>query len=192
MKKYLFTVFLFLLLLIAYYNHATIQDVEFINRGYVLDSRYLPQLIEFSRSHDIRIETLQNWIMAESSGREKAYNRRSGDKGLCQLHDVEYLKNKYWHGQKKFSVWNGKDNLFIALAYLSDLIADHGVYYGFMAYNIGKSRIVNGNILNCGIEYVKRILPEVKAEDKNYITLDFKYVLIFREQILFDDRKRLI
>ena len=195
MKRYLFTVFLFLLLLIAAYNHASIQDVEFISREYILDSRYLPQLIDFSLKHDIRIETLQNWIMTESSGREKAYNKVSHDYGLCQLHDLKHLEKKYWISycrNQQFDKWNGEHNLFIGLAYLSDLITDLGTYYGFMAYNIGRSRVVNGNILDCGIEYVKRILPEGKSEKASYITLDLKHILAFREQILFDDRRKYV
>lgn len=191
MKQYLFIVILLLITLIAAYPN--IQDIEFINREYALDSKYLPQLIDFSLKHDIRIETLHNWIMAESSGREKSYNRKSKDYGLCQLHNVKYLKNKYWNGSEKFNIWNGNHNLFIALAYLSDLITDHGVYYGFMAYNIGPGRVSRGNILNVGIEYVRRILPESKTDNAIcYITFDLKYILIFNEQILFDDRKRLI
>ena len=98
MKRYLFTICLSLLLLIAAEVHPSIKDIEFINREYALDSKYLPQLIEFSLAHNIRIETLQNWIMAESSGRERAYNRKSRDYGLCQLHDIDYLVDKYWTG----------------------------------------------------------------------------------------------
>lgn len=196
MKRYLFTVFLFLLLLIAAYNHASIHDVEFISREYILDSRYLPQLIDFSLKHDIRIETLQNWILAESSGREKAYNRKSHDYGLCQLHGIDYLVKKYWTGGK-FNVWNGEHNLFIALAYLSDMINEFGTYNGFIAYNIGRSRVIRGEVLECGVAYVSRILPGENLEPATNsiqikITCDNLSRVQFWDQILFDDRRKLI
>lgn len=189
MKKYLFTVFLFLLLLIAAYNHATIQDITFINREYALDSKYLPQLIDFSVTHNIRIETLQNWIMAESSGREKAYNRKSKDYGLCQLHDIDYLVDKYWTGGN-FDIWNGEHNLFIALAYLSDLIQEFGTYKGFIAYNTGQTRVRAGKILQVGIEYAEKILTGEKEGPAKlpFIADNFKLVLVFRQQELYDKR----
>lgn len=192
MKRYLFIVILLLLMLChAYLAFPSVKDIEFINREYALDSKYLPQLIGFSLEHDIRIESLHNWIMAESSGRERAYNKKSRDYGLCQLHDVDYLVNKYWHGQEPFDIWNGEHNLFVALAYLSDLIDRRGVYYGFMAYNIGPGRVSRGQILNCGIEYVAKILPE----EITPITIDFigdnsRLIITFTYKELFDDRRQ--
>lgn len=162
MRKYIFTVSMLLLLLICAMGvHANIADLHFLNTGYRLHKKYIPQLIAFSQKHDIRIQTLQNWIMAESSGRERAYNKKSLDYGLCQLHDVDYLIDKYWTGGK-FDKYNGEHNLFIGLAYLSDLIDKHGIYYGFMAYNIGPGRVSRGKILKVGIKYVNSILPGEK------------------------------
>jgi len=191
MKRYIFFVCLLFLTLIAAY--PSIKDIEFINREYILDSKYLPQLIKFSLEHNIRMETLHNWIMAESSGRERAYNRKSGDKGLCQLHDIKYLKNKYWHMSGLFNVYNGEHNLFVALAYLGDLIDTFGIYHGFMAYNIGRGRIARGEILNCGIKYVNFILPEEKQLSSITCQLIYRHsVLTFQEQVLFDDRRQRI
>lgn len=182
------------LMFLSFPLFASIQDIEFINREYILDSKYLLQLIDFSLKYDIRIETMQNWIMAESSGNEKAFNRKSGDKGLCQLHDVDYLVGKYWQqpsNTRQFNVWNGEHNLFVTLAYLSDLIDRHGVRLGFMAYNIGPGRVSRGQILNCGIEYVAKILPE----EITPITLDFigdnsRLIITFTYQELYDDRRQ--
>ena len=190
MKRYLFTICLSLLLLIAAEVHPSIKDIEFINRGYALDSKYLPQLIDFSVTHNIRIETLQNWIMAESSGREKAYNRKSKDYGLCQLHDVDYLVKKYWRCKEIFDIWNGEHNLFIALAYLSDLIQEFGTYKGFIAYNTGQTRVRAGRILKVGIEYAEKILPGEKEGPAKlpFIADNFKLVLVFRQQELYDKR----
>ena len=194
MKSYLFTVCLFLLLLICAYVHPTIQDLQFINREYNLKNKYLPQLIDFSVTHNIRIETLQNWIMAESSGREKAYNRKSKDYGLCQLHDVDYLVGKYWGPTGPltgpFNVWDGEHNLFIALAYLSDLIQEFGTYKGFIAYNTGQTRVRAGRILKVGIEYAEKILPGEKEGPAKlpFIADNFKLVLVFRQQELYDKR----
>ena len=178
-----------LLCLITAAAYSNINDLKFINSGYSLDSKYLTQLIEFSLLHDISIETLQNWVMAESSGRERAYNRRSKDYGLCQLHDIDYLVGKYWTG-REFNVWNGEHNLFIGLAYLSDLINEFGVYKGFIAYNTGQIRVRTGKILKVGIEYVNRILPiQADAECKlTFIADNFRLVLIFQEQELYDKR----
>ncbi len=193
MKQYLFIILLSLITLVAAY--PSIDDITFINREYVLDSKYLPQLIAFSRQYDIRIETLQNWIMAESSGREKAYNRRSKDYGLCQLHNVKYLVRKYWTLTGPFNVWNGEHNLFVGLAYLGDLISELGTYYGFMAYNIGSQRIKDGRILDCGRKYVSRILPGEKGAPVRQLTVTSTYnksLLTFKEQILFDDRRKYV
>ena len=192
MKRYLFTICLSLLLLIAAEVHPSIKDIEFINREYALGSKYLPQLIEFSLAHNIRIETLQNWIMAESSGREKAYNRKSKDYGLCQLHDVEYLKNKYWYPiehKEPFNVYDGTHNLFVGLAYLSDLITTFGTHYGFMAYNIGRGRISRGEILQCGLDYVEKILPEeIIPEQVIFIGDNSRLLITFGYQELYDKR----
>ena len=194
MKQYLFIVILLLITLVAAY--PTIEDITFINRQYSLDSKYLPQLIDFSLEYDIRIETLHSWIMAESSGREKAYNRRSKDYGLCQLHNVKYLVNKYWQPlskTEKFDIWNGEHNLFVALAYLSDLIDRHGVRLGFMAYNIGTGRILRGDILECGKAYVAKILPENVAPVRQFSLINRTvFILTFQEQILFDKRRKYV
>lgn len=189
MRQYLFTVCLFLLLLICAAGvYPSVHDIHFLNTGYKLHKKYIPQLIEFSQKHDIRIETLQNWIMAESSGREKAYNKKSRDYGLCQLHDVDYLVGKHWTGGK-FDKYNGEHNLFIGLAYLSDLIKDFGIYHGFMAYNIGRSRVARGEILQDGIEYVNRIFPEqMEKGSVVYFGDNGRMVLTFREQELYDKR----
>lgn len=192
MKQYLFTVALLLLLLIAASGvHASIHEIRFINHGYTLDKKYLPQLLTFTRKHNISLETLQNWIMAESSGNERAYNKYSHDYGLCQLHNVKYLVRKYWYMSghaKPFNVYDGEHNLFIALAYLSDLIDSFGVRYGFMAYNIGYGRISKGDILQCGIDYVNRILPE-ESEIKYYLIIWNPHIIMrFREQELYDKR----
>lgn len=195
MKRYLFTISLLLLLLIAAAVHPSIKDIEFINREYALDSKYLSQLIDFSLKHDIRIETLHNWIMAESSGRERAYNRKSKDYGFCQLHDVEYLVKKYWSCKEIFDKWNGEHNLFIGLAYLSDLINELGTEKGFMAYNIGRSRILRGEVLECGVAYVAKILPE---EPPEVYIVPFKVVtdcdlrLVFWQQELYDKRRKYV
>lgn len=129
--------------------------------------------------------------MAESSGNERAYNKYSHDYGLCQLHNVKYLVRKYWHTSghtKPFNVYDGEHNLFIALAYLSDLIDSFGVRYGFMAYNIGSGRILRGDILQCGIDYVNRILPE-ESETKYYLIIWNPHIIMrFREQELYDKR----
>jgi len=190
MKKYLFT--LSLLLICAAGIHANIKDLHFLNTGYTLHKKYIPQLIDFSLKHNIHIENLQNWIMAESSGREKAYNRKSRDYGLCQLHDVDYLVNKYWDPDLTgaFDIWNGEHNLFIGLAYLSDLIKEFGVYKGFIAYNTGQTRVRAGKILQVGIKYVSSILPGEKKESEKlpFIADNFKLVLIFKEQELYDKR----
>lgn len=195
MKRYIFFVCLLFLTLITAY--PSIKDIEFINREYILDSKYLPQLIKFSLEHNIRMETLHNWIMAESSGRERAYNRKSGDKGLCQLHDVKYLVRKYWTltgpFTGPFNVYDGEHNLFIALAYLGDLIDTFGIYHGFMAYNIGRGRIARGEILNCGIKYVSSILPGETQPVTIRYPLIYRYsILTFQEQVLFDRRERYV
>ena len=190
MKKYLFTVcLLFLLLICAAGVHANIADLHFLNTGYKLHKKYIPQLIQFSQKHDIRIETLQNWIMAESSGWERAYNRKSRDYGLCQLHDIDYLVGKYWTGGK-FNIWDGEHNLFVGLAYLSDLIQEFGAYKGFIAYNTGQTRVRAGKILNVGIEYAEKILTEEKEQSEKlpFIADNFKLVLVFRQQELYDKR----
>lgn len=119
--------------------------------------KYDNQLITFSEKHNIKINNLYSWIMVESSGRSTAYNLRSDDKGLVQLNDVDYLVSKYWDKDEEFDVWNGDHNLYIGLRYLDDLIEEFGIYFGFVAYNIGPTRVRNGRILKVGIEYANKI-----------------------------------
>ena len=190
MRKYFFTLFLLFLLLIAAMGvHASVQDLAFINSGYTLKHADLNQLIAFSLKYDVRIEHLQKWIMSESSDNPRAVNPVTYDRGYCQHGHWNYHVKKYGKPGKKYSVWNPSDNLEIALAILGDNIADFGVYHGFMAYNIGRSRVARGEILQDGIEYVNRILPEqVEKSSVVYFGDNGRMVLTFREQELYDKR----
>ena len=195
MKSYLFSLFLlFLLLILTFYASADLKEIRFLSREYILDSKYIPQLIDFSRREDIPLKVLQNWILTESSGDEKAFNRKSKDYGLCQLHDVSFLKEKYWKRSEPFDIWNGEHNLFIALSYLSDLIKTFNKKDAFLAYNIGRGRVSRGMVLKCGIDYVGKVWGDFKTplEESKLTSTSFKYPLSFQEQVLFDDRRQRI
>lgn len=193
MRRYTFILsLLFFFLTLSFYLPASIKEVNFISREYVLSEKYLPQLIEFSRKEGISLKILQNWILAESSGRERAFNRKSLDYGLCQLHDVDYLVEKYWTSEEPFNIWNGEDNLYIGLAYLSDLIKTFGKKDAFLAYNIGRGRVSRGEKLKSGIEYLRKIWGEfLVTEKENRITFSVpESFLTLKEQLLFDDRRQ--
>ena len=190
MRKYFFTLFLLFLLLIAAMGvHASVQDLAFINSGYTLKHADLNQLIAFSLKYDVRIEHLQNWIMGESSDNPHAVNPVTHDRGYCQHGHWNYHVKKYGKSGKKYSVWNASDNLEIALAILGDNIETYGIYHGFMAYNIGRSRVARGEILQDGIDYVNRIFPEqMEKSSVVYFGDNGRMVLTFREQELYDKR----
>ena len=190
MKSYIFTLSLLLLLLIAAMGaHASVQDLAFINSGYILKHADLNQLIAFSLKYDVRIEHLQNWIMGESSDNPHAVNPVTHDRGYCQHGHWNYHVRKYGKKGKKYSIWNPSDNLEIALAILGDNIETYGIYHGFIAYNIGRSRVARGEILQDGIEYVNRIFPEqTEKSSVVYFGDNGRMVLTFREQELYDKR----
>jgi len=151
---------LILLLLLVPLNVYTAEKFYFKNAKLDNYSNYSAQLINFSRTYKVDISILELWIFLESSGNERAYNRYSKDKGLVQLHDVEYLVSKYWDKSEDFNVWNGEHNLYIGLKYLGDLIEEFGTYFGFMAYNIGPTRVRAGRILKVGINYSNRLFED--------------------------------
>lgn len=131
--------------------------INFNIQAYDNIKKYDYLLISFCEKHDIKIYNLYSWIMIESSGKSSAYNSKSKDKGLVQLNDVDYLVSKYWDKEEDFDVWNGDHNLYVGLKYLDDLIEEFGTYFGFVAYNIGPTRVRNGKILKVGIEYANKI-----------------------------------
>ena len=174
-----------------------IKNIQFIFSGdRVIPFKYLPQLFPFSLEHQVELVYFQNWILTESGGNPRAYNRYTRDKGFCQLHDIEYLVNMYWdESLGPFDVWNGSHNLKVALGYLSDLINEFGIEKGFMAYNIGPNRIRQGRILKVGKRYVEKIFGEtyeLKKENPSFIFCEFPpFVLSFlNDEMLFDDRRK--
>lgn len=178
-KIYTFIVCLMFIFCTFSFSHE-LDEIRFINSAeFKLPYRYASQLFTFSLEQGVSVYHLQKWVLNESTGNERAFNTVTRDYGLCQLHDVMYLKNKYWDKETTFNVWNGEHNLEIALAYLKDLIQEFGIHHGFMAYNIGPTRIRKGKILEIGKIYVGKIFNQDQQQQRqdlqDTIHLDTRY-----------------
>lgn len=167
-----------------------IEELQYLYNNYYLVS-YWDQILYIKESTPLSVQEITNWIYTESNFNPYAFNRRTNDKGLVQLHDVDYLVNKYWDKDYSFNIWDGRHNLYVGGSYLIDLISEFGKEHGIIAYNTGPTRVRRGKILKFGIEYCNKIvIPDIVAEvNIIFIGDNSSCTLVFTSSPIYDKRE---